>query len=64
MKLGNEVGEGATRQVDVFMVGFEASVEIDRPLARNIVRYFDIANLAMLEILSDDVIRINVPTSR
>lgn len=44
------------------MVGPKASAEVDRPLARDIVRYFDIAYLATLEIGSDNVIRVDVPT--
>ena len=29
VKLGNEVGEGEICQIDVFVMGFEASVEVD-----------------------------------
>lgn len=60
MKLRNEVGEGEICQVDIFMVGFKASAEINRPFTCDIVGDFDVANFATLEILGDNVIRVNV----
>lgn len=36
-------------------------MKVDRPLACNIVRYFDVAYLTTLEICGDDVISIDIP---
>ena len=43
------------------MVGCETGMEIDRPLARDVVRYFDVAYLATPEIRGNNVIGVNVP---
>ena len=42
------------------MVVCETSVEIDRPLARDVIRYFDIAYLTTLEICGNNVIGVDI----
>ena len=61
MELGDKVCEGELCEVDVFMVGLKTGVKIDRPLARDIIGYFDIAYLATLQICGDNVISIYIP---
>jgi hypothetical protein len=40
--------------------GFESLLEIDRPLAGNVIGYFDIVYLAALEILGDNVVSVGI----
>ena len=45
------------------MVGPETGAKVDRPLARDVVRYFDVAYLTASEMCGDNVISIDVPGS-
>jgi len=45
------------------VAGFEASGEIDRPLAGNIIRNFDIAHLTTVEVCGDDIISVDIAKS-
>ena len=42
------------------MGGLKAAVEIDRPLAGDIVRDFDVVHLTTLEIFGDNVIGVDI----
>ena len=64
MELWHEVCDGELRQIDLFMGGFEAGGEVDRPLAGNIIRYFDVTNLATFEICGHNVISVDVAKMR
>lgn len=46
------------------MGGFESLLEIDRPLAGDVIRYFDIVYLATLEILGDNVVSVGITIIR
>ena len=46
------------------MEGFEASVEIDRPLASDIVGDFDVAYLAALEIFGNNIVGVDIAKTR
>jgi len=46
------------------MGGFEAGVEIDRPLAGDIIGDFDVAHLATPEIFGDNVISVDIAKMR
>ena len=43
------------------MGGFETGVEIDRPLAGNVVGNFDVVNLTTAEICGNNIIGVNIP---
>ena len=46
------------------MGGFEAGVEVDRPLAGDVVGNFDFAHLTMFEICSDNIIGVDTTKIR
>jgi hypothetical protein len=63
MKLGDEVCDREFRQVDIFVLRFETVVEIDGPLACNVVRDLEVGNLTASEIRCDDVIGVDIPNT-
>lgn len=46
------------------MEGFEALVEIDRPLAGDIVGDFDVPDLATFEILGNNIVSVDITKRR
>lgn len=43
------------------MAGLKTGAEIDRPPARDIVRYFDVAYLATVKICGDNIVGVDIP---
>ena len=64
VELGHEGSNGETRQVNLFVAGFETFVEIDGPFAGDVVGNFDVPHLAALEILGHNKISVDITVRR
>jgi hypothetical protein len=64
IKLGDEVRERELLEVNVTVVGRKPGTEVNGPLACNIIRDLDVANLATFEICRNDVIRVDISKKR
>jgi hypothetical protein len=60
MELGHKGGNRKLRQFDIFVGGFETFVEVDGPFAGDVVGNFDVADVAALEELGDNVISVDI----
>ena len=62
VELGHEVGKGEAGQIDVWVGSPETFVEVDGPLAGNVIGNFDVTDLTTLEVLGDDIVGVDVAT--
>ena len=58
MKLGDEVRKGEFGQINIFVGSFETLLDVDRPLAGNVVGNFDIPHLATFQVLGDNIVSV------
>ena len=59
MELGNERGNGETRQLDIFVGEFKPFVEINRPPAGDVIGDFDVSHLTAPEILGKNIVSVD-----